>query len=296
MRRQLQIYDPEKLIQRLIHARMIQSPEMLQRPDGLRVADEAYLLLTLQGEFWALPVPDPGTGVRQSALLFDAASGVRVHDEAVLAAIAQTDTSLADLTWLSGRTDTPERDAGRLRKELQSIVRVPVADHWADYRPARPQDFVGRDQLLSGVFSLLERVRSGETRTRLLAIKAPSGWGKSSCVLKIAARAEQGRDRKRYFVFAVDCRAAVTRRFGELALFRTFEEAIRQGFVADPGQFAFGGADNPFATEPMQRIATELKDQGKVVCLLFDQFEELLYKDELAAVFDEIKALCNVSS
>ncbi len=43
----------------------------------------------------------------------------------------------------------------------------------------------------------------------------------------------------------------------------------------------------------MRTIAAELKQEGKVVCLLFDQFEELLYKDELSTVFDEIKTLCN---
>ena len=291
--RKLQIYAPERLIQRLINARVIKSPTSLQRPAEHRVAEEIYLLLTLTREYWAIPVLDPSTGVRQSALLFDASTGSRIHDKGTLATIAQTDTSLADLRWLSGHGAKLDRDVERLREELQSIVRVPVADHWADYRPARPEDFVGREEILKGVFTLLERVRAGATRTRLLAIKAPSGWGKSSCVLKIAASAERVQSRKRFFIFAVDCRAAATRRFGELALFRTFEEAIRQGFISDPGNFAFGGADNPFATESMRTIVECLKKQGKVVCLLFDQFEELLYKDELSSVFDEIKTLCN---
>ena len=291
--RRLQVYAPERLIQRLVNAGVIKSPASLQRPAELRVTEEVYLLLTLTGEYWAIPVPDLSTGVRQAALLFDAPTGTRVLDEGALATIAQTDTSLADLTWLSDHGARPDRGAERLREELQSIVRVPVADHWADYRPARPEDFVGRDEILKGVFTLLDRVRTGETRTRLLAIKAPSGWGKSSCVLKIAASAERVQSRKRIFIFAVDCRAAATRRFGELALFRTFEEAIRQGFISDPGNFAFGGADNPFATEAMRKIVSDLKRQDKVVCLLFDQFEELLYKDELSSVFDEIKTLCN---
>ena len=96
-------------------------------------------------------------------------------------------------------------------------------------------------------------------------------------------------------MFAVpNSRAATSKRFGELALFTAVKEAIRTWFVEeDPGEFTFGGADNPFATETMRVLLASLARGDKLICLIFDQFEELLYKDELEPVFDEMQALCN---
>lgn len=105
---------------------------------------------------------------------------------------------------------------------------IPVADHWADYRPARPVDFIGRDSLQSDVFDFLEAVRNKTTSTRLIALKGPSGWGKSSTVLKIASRARNVRHRGKYFVFTVDSRAATTGRFPELAVATAVRAAMTE--------------------------------------------------------------------
>jgi len=43
----------------------------------------------------------------------------------------------------------------------------------------------------------------------------------------------------------------------------------------------------------MRELTAMLSREQKLICLIFDQFEELLYKDELEPVFDEIRALCN---
>lgn len=292
-RRELQIYEPEALVKRLISAKGIVDPAEMLKPAGLRYADEICLLLTCHGEFWAVLALDDATGIRQSVLLFDATDGSRVNAEETIEAVSQTDTTLASLRWWVGQPTDQMREAERLHGELQSIVRVPIAEHWADYRPARPEDFVGRDQLQRDVFDFFDKTRSGQSSTRLLAIKAPSGWGKSSCVLKIGSRASKSVGRTKTFVFAVDSRAATTRRFGELALFTAIKKAIDAKFVDDPGEFSFGGADNPFSTEAMQIVLRSLRRDRKLICLFFDQFEELLYKDELVAVYDEIQALCN---
>lgn len=292
-RRLLQIYDPPRLIERLVSAKVVVTPEALIRPADLRCADETYLLLAPFGEFWAVPVLDDEAGMRQSALLYEAATGKRTVLAKTLSAIANTDTTLANLRWLASKPSNSKHEAERLRSELQSIVRIPVAEHWADYRPARPEDFVGRDEIQQSVLSFFDRVRTGQSQTRLFAIKAPSGWGKSSCVLKITSRAASKRSQRRFFVFAVDSRAATSRRFGELALFTALKEAIKTGFIKDPGDLTLGGVDNPFATGSMSSMLAALRQDKKVICLVFDQFEELLYKEELEPVFDEMRMLCD---
>lgn len=290
-RRRLQIYDPEALTARLIAAKVVVSPDTLQVPSGIRVAEEKYLLLTAFGEFWAAVVLDHESGIRQSALLFDALTAARVTSTVTIAKLKETDSTLAQLAWLAEAPSLAETEA--IKQELQSIVEVPIADHWADYRPARPQDFVGRDQLLTNVFDFLECVRQKTTKTRILAIKAPSGWGKSSFVLKVANTARNIRNRRKCFVYAVDSRAATTKRFGELALATAIQAALKAQFIQPVGSLGFGSTTNPFGDPSLRDVLQQLQAGGKVLCLIFDQFEELLYKSELESVFDEIRALCN---
>ncbi|PSC03316.1 hypothetical protein SLNSH_19320 [Alsobacter soli] len=292
-RRQLRIYSPDTLIALLVSAKLVVGADTLQFDrNRFKAADEAYLLLTQDGEFWALPIIDPASGIRSAALLFRADTGEQIFTQAILDRISSTDTSVA-LPWISETTELAGT-ATKLRSELESIVRVPMADHWADYRPARPEDFVGREAAQATIFRFLDAVRAGTTSTRLLALKGPSGWGKSSSLLKIASRAGNVRNRRKYFVFAVDSRAAITRRFPELAVATAIKEAVKNGFISEqPAILEFGSASSLFSANVMDTINDELRKSNKVVCIFFDQFEELLYKADLVDVFDEMRRICS---
>ena len=247
--------------------------------------------MTRSGEFWALPVLDSGTGIQSAALLFNASTGTPVTDTATLDWIAKTDTSLS-LPWISGAVGSQSTATNRLKIELESIVGVPVADNWADYRPARPEDFIGRETVQTAVFDFLDKVRTKTSPTRLIALKSPSGWGKSSTVLKLASRAANRRNRGKYFLFTVDSRAATTRRFPELAVVTAVRDATKKGFINTNSQLEFGGSASLFSTPEMQAIAGTLLREEKVLCVFFDQFEELLYKVDLVEVFDEMRRIC----
>ncbi len=292
-RRLLQVYHSNTLVDRLVTSRLIADPQRLPQQASLLYSEEAYLLITPLGNFWSLTILDKETGIRQSVDVFSVGDGSRVSSKALLESLSQMDSSLSSLEWLNDTEADSVRHVEKLKAELQSIVRVPMADHWADYRPARPEDFVGRDDLQSGLFSYFDNVRRRETGTRLFAIKAPSGWGKSSCVLKIGARSLNKRNKGKTFVFAVDSRAAVSERYGELALYTAFQEAMRSGFIPTDEVFSFGGASNPFSTPAMKVALAHLEKEGKVLCLVFDQFEELLFKNDLEPVFDQLRALCD---
>jgi len=291
-RRRLRIYPPEKLVDRLIQAQIIVDPKTL-RFDNSRhqISADAFLLLTSNGQFWALPVTDPATGIRSASLLFNAKSGAAISDSTTLDWISKTDTTLS-APWISDSPESQNIAAIRLRAELESIVRVPMADHWADYRPARPEDFVGREQIQSAVFQFFDSVRLKTTTTRLIALKGPSGWGKSSSVLKIASRAANIRNRSKYFVFTVDSRAATTSRFPELAVLTAIKEATQKGFIT-PGSTPTAGPSSIFSADSMKLLNSSLEAEGKVICVFFDQFEELLYKSDLSEVFNEMRRLCS---
>lgn len=292
-RRKLRIYDPEKLVERLIGARIIVSPDTLDLPPDRLYAEECILLISEWGYFWAKPVLDIETRLRSSVLLFDATHGDRRSEARLNAQIAATDTTLAELQWETLSPTTARTAAKEISQDLQTIVQVPVADNWVDYRPARPQDFVGREQLQKDVLEIFEKSASRTSATRLFAVKAPSGWGKSSFALKIVQMAKRMKRGKAYFVYAVDSRAATSRRFGELALYSAIKRAMDDGFIERREDVSIGGTSAPFTSASSQEILRELREQGKVICLILDQFEELLYKEELSIVFDEIRSLCD---
>jgi hypothetical protein len=292
-RRKLQIYPPQRLVERLIDARIFVDPATLQiDKQKFNLGTDAVLLLTLNAEFWAIPVVDKETGIRDGALLFRADSGKRVVEAQTFDLIGATDTTLT-LPWLTDSRESQQTAVMKLHDELQSIVRVPVADNWADYRPARPEDFVGRESVQGDILWFFESVRTQTTQTRILALKGPSGWGKSSTVLKIAARASNVRNKGKFFVYPVDSRAATTGRFPELAFATAVKAAVKAGFINATAPLEFGGASSIFSTPGMRGMAEALEAEGKVLCVFFDQFEELLYKAELSEVFDQMRSVCS---
>lgn len=288
-RRKLRIFTPDILIKRLIDAGIVCDPDTIKVDDIFKRSSESYFLITRRGNFWALPIIDPETGVAASIAVYDSKTGAVVRNSPLLAWLLQTDTTLGNLSPIGpGGPDA----TGKLKQELDNIVGVPMADHWADYRPARPTDFVGRESIQDDVFSFLDQVRTAATTTRLIALKAPSGWGKSSAVLKISDRARSKRYRSRFFIHAVDSRAATTDRFPELALVSAIKSAMDAGFIKK-SRLELGSAGSIFTSGDIKRITQELAGSGRVVCLFFDQFEELLYKEELSSVFQSMKAICH---
>lgn len=289
LRRKLRVFTPDTLVPRLVAAGVIVDPSSLLLDSNLRRSNEAYLLLSGRGQFWALPILDEETGVAAYVAIFEAGNGTQVKSSNLLAWLLQTDTTLSNLSPSGIGAPTP---SGRLKEELDNIVGVPMADHWADYRPARPTDYVGRETIQDDIFSFLDQIASGTTSTRLLALKAPSGWGKSSSVLKIAAKARSKRFRSKFFVHAVDSRGATTDRFPELAFVSALKAAMDDNFIPK-SEIRIGSASSLFSSEQIQNISKHLTDSGRVLCIFFDQFEELLYKEELSSVFDQMRFICN---
>lgn len=295
-RERLRVWEPVQLIDLLVSTGQIIAADTLRLPPSHIVLSSYTLCITDLGEYWAVSAIGPKSGVADTVLAFSASDGTPVSNTALLQQLSSRDSNLKSLEWVSGGEDllalTTLADTS-LREELDSIAPVPVADDWSDYRPARAEDFVGRDELLKDIVHYFDDVRTGQSLTRLLAIKAPSGWGKSSFLVKLRSVCQQGRNRERVFLYAVDCRTASSPRYPELALKRCLDEAIASGFVAEPGATCrVASAGQPFSDESTQKILKELKEKQKVIVLFFDQFEEITTKQELAELFVQIRMLC----
>lgn len=294
----IRVYDPEELIKLLVDTKEVVPPDRLAIPVSVKALPTRVLLISDIGEYWVVPVLGERSGLADTVLVFNVADGQPVTNDALVQQLAERDSNLKDLAWVAGEDKlvaiSALKDAA-LKVELDNIAAVPVADDWSDYRPSRPSDFVGRDDLLASIIDFLESVAKRETETRLLAIKAPSGWGKSSFIVKLRAISSSPRHSEKIYLYGVDCRTASSSRYPELALKKCFESAVADGFVdaSDVGVCRISSAGQPFSDESMQGILSQLRERGKVVVLFFDQFEEITTKQELADLFVHVKSMCS---
>ena len=116
-----------------------------------------------------------------------------------------------------------------MESSLNQVVEVKHGETWADYRPARPQDFVGRSEVQEQVIRFLEDVRNKKSSTRVFAIKGDSGMGKSSLIAKLRDRVSNQRYRRRFFIYAVDVRAATGASYVLYSVLACLRQAAESG-------------------------------------------------------------------
>ncbi|WP_353653477.1 nSTAND1 domain-containing NTPase [Peribacillus frigoritolerans] len=230
-------------------------------------------------------------GVPQQVVLFDAETGNQIEDKDVIDKVSKLNTSLSDLEFVTYKHEKKGMQNEEIVEESQSVVVVSSGDQWSDYKPSRPQDFVGREELQKDVFGFLNNILHIQTTTRLVAIKTPSGWGKSSMLIKLSAKA-RSKYKNKFHIHAVDVRAANSPRYGEFAFLDCIKKAIKSGFIKKPvNDITLSSINSPFNDLGIKEIAEFLKIENKVLVLFFDQFEDILSKTDLEKLFDNIRNL-----
>jgi hypothetical protein len=287
-RRRLQIYNPPRLLDLLIASNRIFDPAKITATSGTEQGNW-YFLLTNLGRYWAKLILE--AGVPSRVIVYNAQTGVLVNDAELLKKLKLTDTSLRDFNW-----PIPSLDGSGVGESpaylSETVVDVAIGDTWADYRPARPQDFVGRHDLQDTMRDLFLDIRNRSTNTRLFSITGPSGWGKSSLIAKLRDRCGNKANRKKFYMTAFDMRAAKSSNYVSAALLRCFSSAIQQNFILPPVMpLQVGAPTTPLESESLQDCLQQLKDKNKVLILVFDQFEEVLTKPELKQLFDRLRLL-----
>lgn len=187
-RSQLAFYTKDRIIDLLVDSHVIVSPDTISKKidEKFSLNDNALLLLMPSRKVWVIPVQNHMEGISTKVVAFDAETGNRIANKDVLNEIKAHKNSYSSMQWLSIDNAADDKEETLLKEELSSIVTVISGDDWIDYRPARPEDFVGRKTILTDIIKFLDTVNSGLSDTRLFSIKAPSGMGKSSVVLKLA--------------------------------------------------------------------------------------------------------------
>lgn len=296
-REKLSFYTSERIIQTLIDLKIIIDPLLVfsNIDKGFNPIDDSIILMLTDIEpFWLIPVADTDIGLVSSVLVHNAKNGKRISSVKQIDDIKLYKNSLNHLPWLSEQKPD-ERIIEQLSTEYNNIVPVISGDNWQDYRPARPEDFVGRKNLISDIVSFLDNINEGISDTRIFSIKAPSGMGKSSVVLKLSSIMQNRKYSKHYFLYAVDVRTAMSNRYVEMVVKSCFDNADKKGFTdLKKREQNFTGISQFFESDSIRNTLDYLKKNEKSIIIVFDQFEELFSKKELFSLFENVRKLSNV--
>lgn len=294
-RGKLHIYTPERILTALLDAKIVKAcpehdAEQLVESIGLAMG-EWTLLITPWGRFWAGLVLK--SGIPSSLLLYSASDSKRILDSQIMDRIKDADFTLREFNFLEfemGLDETSRDEHSLSTGEHAAVVEVEYGDRWFDYRPCRPEHFVGRRRAQRELLQFLTDIKQGRTDTRVFAIKGDSGIGKSSLVAKLRDVARTSQKPNNLFLYAVDVRAANDASYVHAALLACLQEAQNQGFGTSTELSITSYAD-PIQSDSVCRFLAECCRKRELLILVFDQFEELYSKAALFQVFEEVKRL-----
>lgn len=283
------IYTPKKIIDALISSRLIVGqPEVFFKSKfPIESFGEFTLLVTSYGYFWAGVILQSGTPKRVACI--EAASGELIEDEELIAKLSNTDTSLSNLEFFKPNIIKILENSNQ--ESSIEVISVQKGEEWNDYRPARPQDFVGRTKEINGIFELLKRMIDQDTDTRVFSITGNSGLGKSSLIIKLAEKSKNKHNKNKVFLNAVDMRAAKSHQYIYVALLKTLIEAQKKGFGSNTVKLQLTNHSHPLDSTSIQEYLKTVAEKKQIIVLIFDQFEELFSKPELFEIFNHAKTL-----
>ncbi|MCT9563092.1 restriction endonuclease [Acinetobacter baumannii] len=186
-----------------------------------------------------------------------------------------------------GNIELKKETVSHQPKEI--VSNIIVADDIMDYKPCRPQDFVGRDDIQKEIWDFLESVREDKTDCRVLSLTGLSGNGKSSLVANLAHRFTNIKWKNKFFLFPVDIRSARGPKFVAEAVTKAFNAAIKENFIELDLDFKVENIDEILSGSDFCKCNEYLNLHNKVLVIFFDQFEEVFMKEDLFGLFRTFK-------
>ena len=287
----LSFYEPENVIESLISAGVIKRhPEdkAAEYVGSENLIGEWVLLVTPYGIFWAAATLSGG--IPDGVICYYAKNNELLHDSKLLEKLSETDTSLNNLSFSLLKSQASRSTKIDTVKSVD-VVQVQTGEAWTDYRPARPEDFVGRTKDINYIFDFFKSIKEKKSHTRIFAVTGNSGMGKSSFIAKLKSKANNYQNKNKFFVFPVDVRAATGPEYIDSSLLNALKNAQSSGFGNKDIDLVLSDVGSPLNSETIKDFLGSLEPKKQIIILVFDQFEELYSKPELFEVFEKSKAL-----
>ena len=280
--RTLVFWGPDKVIELLQYCRLVKPLSDLPKNDIL-TPTKRILLYTYLGRFWITVFSNKVVPTHYYVVnAFDDSGKI---DEETMKWISGLD----ELQGLS-RIDSAITPAiVKPDISLDAVAEIQEAEQWDDYRPVGTKFFVGRKDIRHRLYQFIQTPLTGASSRRVFFVESKSGWGKSSLLAELRARSRNRRNKNLFYVLAVDSRSANTSEFVSLAVAKLVAGAAKNGFI--PEKFSginITSAYDTLASPEMQNLLSWLKENNRVLVLIFDQFEDLFRKENLFRTFHKL--------
>ncbi len=285
LRKKFTWYSPERIIEVLISQKSVIDPVSLSYHLTQYDVGDWTLIVSPSGVFWLVELIEDGIPARYC--VFEAREG-RPANRRNASDIVQVSPRFSSLVYheIEGAAEY----ATETRIQRAPVAKVISGDSWEDPRPARPIDFVGRDDTIRDLLEFINQVRDGNSSTRTFAIVGPSGWGKSSLILTIGDVLKK-RYQSTISVTAVDTRSATNSAFVSESIRLAFLDAASIGLIPQLFKFNILSLRDPLESPDFRDAIEILRGKSCCVVLIFDQFEELFAREDLFDIFSAIREL-----
>jgi hypothetical protein len=276
----LYFWEPAKIIELLESAKVIAPFDVSNIEHTITKFILAY---TYFGTFYILMLMR--NTIPTHFCVYDAKDASLIDDNEIIEKLKNNIQEIRDLKFLA----LPSTDVEKTKEVIsETVAEVQESENWYDYLPASTKHFIGRGDVRKRLKDFLNQVSSNKTSRRIFYIDGKSGWGKSSIITDLRGRSKNKYYRNRYFVLAVDARSASSSNFVALAFNKLIENATKAGFL-EPTLF-YQKIDiistfDILGSESIHQLFETLKNQNKMLILIFDQFEDVFRKPGIFKAF-----------
>ncbi len=280
---QLIFWGPDKIIELLQDCGAIVAPPTSIQQTEMRTPTKRILLYTYREHFWVTVYTNK---IVPTHYHLTSASSININiDPEVIDWISKLD-ELQNLQ----RVDI--QSIATVKKpdiSFDAVAEIQEAEQWDDYRPVGAKYFVGRSDIRQELYQFVQNPKVKSSSRRIFFIEGKSGWGKSSILAQLRARSKNRRNRHVFYVLAVDCRSANTADFVSLAMAKMVAKASELNFIPEKhSKINVTSAYDILASEEMQSLLTWLKENKRILVIVFDQFEDIFRKEDLFRAFHKL--------
>jgi hypothetical protein len=277
-------FGPQKLVELLVEANLINAPPK-HEATPTAVPTKIILLYTPHQKAWVCVYAVGTTASHYSVKTASTQSLGEADFQTVRNYLSEELQDLERLPEPLAITHIPFP-----QREHEVIAEVQESQEWPDLRPVGSKFFVGRNDIAKRLYHFVRAPIDDASAPRLFFVEGKSGWGKSSLLVHLRARARNKRNRNTMFAIVIDSRSASSSAFVGLSMFKLLRNACDANFL--PHDLVNGiripSWFDVLSDPGFGPLLDWLKRNHRVIILAFDQFEDVFRKHDLFRAFHKL--------